>query len=266
MPAPQLRVHLAALLGYTCVALLFAWPLPVHLSDVVPRRPLRGHRGLHLEPVGLPARDRRPPRVPVPHARDSHARPRRRAADAAQLHDVCQRPRVSAARRLRPGHGVQPDHDRQPRDGGLRDVRVRQPADGRCRRRVSRRAAVRIQSLHVGARGRALQPGTGGPDSHLRPGAVQHVAAADPSSRGRRGRRDGVGVPERPVLRRLLPDDADGHGGAFAGHHRAAPRRRPHCLVADGPRPPVAVAWPGSSRASPFAAADGSSCSAFVSA
>ena len=33
MPAPQLRVHLAALLGYTCVALLFAWPLPVHLSD-----------------------------------------------------------------------------------------------------------------------------------------------------------------------------------------------------------------------------------------
>jgi len=33
MPAPRLRVHLAALLGYTCVALLFAWPLPVHLSD-----------------------------------------------------------------------------------------------------------------------------------------------------------------------------------------------------------------------------------------
>ena len=33
MPAPQLRVHLAALLGYACVALLFAWPLPVHLSE-----------------------------------------------------------------------------------------------------------------------------------------------------------------------------------------------------------------------------------------
>ena len=33
MPAPQLRVHVAALLGYVCVALLFAWPLPVHLSD-----------------------------------------------------------------------------------------------------------------------------------------------------------------------------------------------------------------------------------------
>ena len=32
MPASQLRVHLAALLGYTCVALLFAWPLPVDLS------------------------------------------------------------------------------------------------------------------------------------------------------------------------------------------------------------------------------------------
>src|SRR5215204_1654755 len=33
MPALQLRVHFAALLGYVCVALLFAWPLPVHLSE-----------------------------------------------------------------------------------------------------------------------------------------------------------------------------------------------------------------------------------------
>jgi hypothetical protein len=33
MPALRLRVHLAALLGYVCVALLFAWPLPVHLSE-----------------------------------------------------------------------------------------------------------------------------------------------------------------------------------------------------------------------------------------
>src|SRR5688572_4384136 len=36
MPARALRVHLAALLGYTCVALLFAWPLPAHLSTALP--------------------------------------------------------------------------------------------------------------------------------------------------------------------------------------------------------------------------------------
>jgi hypothetical protein len=39
MPAPGLRVHLAALAGYSCVALWFAWPLPVHLRDSFPGDP-----------------------------------------------------------------------------------------------------------------------------------------------------------------------------------------------------------------------------------
>ena len=47
MPAPQLRVHVAALLGYVCVALLFAWPLPVHLSDSFLGDP-KGDTGVYI--------------------------------------------------------------------------------------------------------------------------------------------------------------------------------------------------------------------------
>jgi hypothetical protein len=47
MPARQLRVHLAALLGYVCVALLFAWPLPVHLSDSFLGDP-KGDTGVYI--------------------------------------------------------------------------------------------------------------------------------------------------------------------------------------------------------------------------
>jgi hypothetical protein len=47
MPAPQLRVHLAALLGYVSVALLFAWPLPVHLSDSFLGDP-KGDTGVYI--------------------------------------------------------------------------------------------------------------------------------------------------------------------------------------------------------------------------
>jgi len=39
MPPPRLRVHLAALTGYVCVAALFAWPLPAHLRDSFPGDP-----------------------------------------------------------------------------------------------------------------------------------------------------------------------------------------------------------------------------------
>src|ERR1700737_3332139 len=35
MPARQKRRHVAALLGYVCVALAFAWPLPVHLGSAL---------------------------------------------------------------------------------------------------------------------------------------------------------------------------------------------------------------------------------------
>ncbi len=36
MPARDVRRHAAALVGYACVVLLFAWPLPLHLSDSLP--------------------------------------------------------------------------------------------------------------------------------------------------------------------------------------------------------------------------------------
>ena len=39
MPATRLRAHLAALIGYLCVAVLFAWPLPAHMSDSFPGDP-----------------------------------------------------------------------------------------------------------------------------------------------------------------------------------------------------------------------------------
>ena len=47
MRASQLRAHIAALLGYICVALLFAWPLPLHLSDALPGDP-KGDTGVYL--------------------------------------------------------------------------------------------------------------------------------------------------------------------------------------------------------------------------
>jgi hypothetical protein len=39
MPATGLRVHLAALIGYSCVALVFAWPLPARLGVSFPGDP-----------------------------------------------------------------------------------------------------------------------------------------------------------------------------------------------------------------------------------
>jgi hypothetical protein len=47
MRASQLRAHIAALLGYISVALLFAWPLPLHLSDALPGDP-KGDTGVYI--------------------------------------------------------------------------------------------------------------------------------------------------------------------------------------------------------------------------
>jgi hypothetical protein len=47
MPASRLRVHVAAVLGYVCVALLFAWPLPLHLSDSLVGDP-KGDTGVYI--------------------------------------------------------------------------------------------------------------------------------------------------------------------------------------------------------------------------
>jgi hypothetical protein len=47
MPASRLRLHVAALLGYVCLAGLFSWPLPVHLSDAFPGDP-SGDTGVYV--------------------------------------------------------------------------------------------------------------------------------------------------------------------------------------------------------------------------
>jgi hypothetical protein len=47
MPSPRLRLHLAALLGYVCVAALFSWPLPLHLTDAFPGDPA-GDTGVYV--------------------------------------------------------------------------------------------------------------------------------------------------------------------------------------------------------------------------
>ena len=47
MPAPWLRVHLAVLLAYTSVAVLFAWPIPARISDALPGDP-SGDTGVYV--------------------------------------------------------------------------------------------------------------------------------------------------------------------------------------------------------------------------
>ena len=47
MPAPRLRLHLAALLGYLGVAVLFAWPIPANLNEMLPGDPT-GDTGVYL--------------------------------------------------------------------------------------------------------------------------------------------------------------------------------------------------------------------------
>src|SRR5688500_2765388 len=47
MPASSARQNAAALLGYVCVALLFAWPLPARLGDALPG-PVGGDTGVYV--------------------------------------------------------------------------------------------------------------------------------------------------------------------------------------------------------------------------
>jgi hypothetical protein len=47
MPASRLRTHIAALFGYVCIAGLFSWPLPLHLSDAFPGDP-SGDTGVYV--------------------------------------------------------------------------------------------------------------------------------------------------------------------------------------------------------------------------
>ncbi|MCA1563187.1 MAG: hypothetical protein LC753_18155, partial [Acidobacteria bacterium] len=47
MPASSARLHAAALCGYACVAVLFSWPLPLHLNEVLPGRP-SGDTGVYI--------------------------------------------------------------------------------------------------------------------------------------------------------------------------------------------------------------------------
>jgi len=47
MPAKGARLHAAALFGYVCVALVFAWPLPLHLGDSL-LGPIGGDTGVYV--------------------------------------------------------------------------------------------------------------------------------------------------------------------------------------------------------------------------
>lgn len=47
MPASSGRTHLAALVGYVCVAIAFAWPLPLHLATALPG-PVSGDTGVYV--------------------------------------------------------------------------------------------------------------------------------------------------------------------------------------------------------------------------
>jgi hypothetical protein len=47
MPAPGARLHAAALFGYSCVAVAFSWPLPLHLSTALPGSP-GGDTGVYV--------------------------------------------------------------------------------------------------------------------------------------------------------------------------------------------------------------------------
>ena len=47
MPAGRIRLHAAAVLGYVCIAVAFAWPLPLHLGDALPGTP-SGDTGVYV--------------------------------------------------------------------------------------------------------------------------------------------------------------------------------------------------------------------------
>jgi hypothetical protein len=47
MPAASTRLHAAALFGYSCVAVAFSWPLPLHLSSALPGSP-GGDTGVYV--------------------------------------------------------------------------------------------------------------------------------------------------------------------------------------------------------------------------
>jgi hypothetical protein len=47
MPARPLHAHAGAIVGYVCVALVFAWPLPLHLFDALPGPP-SGDTGVYV--------------------------------------------------------------------------------------------------------------------------------------------------------------------------------------------------------------------------
>src|SRR5687768_18226507 len=47
MPALGARLHVVALLGYVCVALVFAWPLPTRLGEALPGHP-GGDTGVYV--------------------------------------------------------------------------------------------------------------------------------------------------------------------------------------------------------------------------
>ena len=76
------RPHACALAGYVVVALAFVWPLPLHLDTHLTGSPERRHRGLRLEPMGIPARDPRGSPPSLFHGTDSFTGPSRKSQPA----------------------------------------------------------------------------------------------------------------------------------------------------------------------------------------
>ena len=213
MPAWALRREAAALLGYVCVALAFAWPLPLRLADAMLGLP-NGDAGVYVWNLWvfrheIVANHRLPFLTSEILALGPPG-----PARAAQLHDLRQHPRVSAHPALRRPQDLQRARARERRDERLRDVLLCAGAHRRRRRRVDRRAPLRLLAVHERSCGRALQPHAGRAAANLRLPDVPDFFAAQPGTRVRGGRDGRVGVSLRRLLRRLLPVVDGIHGGA----------------------------------------------------
>ena len=189
MPARALRREAAALFGYVCVALVFAWPLPLRLADAMLGLP-NGDAGVYVWNLWvfrheIVANHRLPfltseilalsPPVPL------------------ALHNYTTFANVLAFP-LIPLFGVVKTFNVLVLASGVMSgyamyfyARV---ADRRRGRGVDGRAALRLLAVHERARGRALQPDAGGAAADLRLPDVPHLIAADARRwRARRARR-----------------------------------------------------------------------------
>ena len=206
MPARALRREAAALLGYVCVALVFAWPLPLRLADALLGLP-NGDAGVYVWNLWvfrheIVANHRLPFLTseilalspPVPLALHNYT-------TFANILAFPLIPLIGVVRTFNVlvlASGVM---------SGYAMYLYARMRTGDARGGVAGRPAVRILSVHERARGRAFQPDARRAAADFRLADVPDLLAADdgPCVRGRRD--GGVGVSLRRLLRRLLPAD-----------------------------------------------------------